>query len=203
MRPSFLVANSLRWPEEMNSKVRYYVNPGKDFEQQWKDSVPDDILIQRMPDPAQSFQKNAMRFSPHNPYDFFMFYSPNLFCLELKSTKSPSFTFCRKDFSERKSDFNIKKHQIEGLEAASAYEHVIAGFVLNFRKVNHTYFIPIQRFKELIENTPKKSINEADVVENGAYLISQTLKKTKFKFDVKKFVEDMSTIQSVVEGKND
>lgn len=188
----FFVVSSEHPPLARNYESEAIMNPGKDFEQQWKDSVPDDVLIQRMADPAQSFHKNAMRFSPHNPYDFFMFYSPTLFCLELKSTKSTSFTFYREDFAESKSEPNIKRHQIEGLEAASIYNNVVAGLILNFRKNDHTYFIPIQRFKELIENTPKKSVNEADIIESGGYLIQQRLKRTKFEFDIKKFIEEIA-----------
>ena len=168
------------------------MNPGKDFEQQWKDSVPEDVLIQRIPDPAQSFQKNAMRFSPHNPYDFFMYSSPTLFCLELKSIKSSSFTFYREDFGGDEDKYNIKGHQIDGLALAGKYPGVVAGLVLNFRKVNRTYFIEIGKFQKLIAETQKKSINETDIAQNGAILVDQTLKRTKFKFDVRKFIEDVN-----------
>lgn len=166
------------------------LNSGKDFEAQWKASVPDDVLIQRMSDPAQSFfGGSTARFSPNNPYDFFMYKEPNLFCIELKSKKTSSFTFWRKDFDG--NQFDIKKHQILGLQEASKYSGVIAGLVMNFRKVNRTYFIHIEDFIRLAESITKKSVNEDDVIAYGAVLVDQTLKKVKYHYHIDRLIQKL------------
>lgn len=166
------------------------LNSGKDFEAQWKASVPEGVLIQRMSDPAQSFfGGSTARFSPNNPYDFFMYRKPNLFCLELKSKKSASFTFWREDFEN--SQFDIKKHQILGLLEASQYDGVIAGLIMNFRNVNRTYFISIENFIRLTSSIEKKSVNEKDIVGCGAVFIEQTLKKVKYHFHIDQLIQNL------------
>ena len=173
-----------------NSKGGIHLNSGKDFEAQWKASVPEDVLIQRMSDPAQSFfGGSTARFSPNNPYDFFMYREPNLFCLELKSKKSSSFTFWREDFDG--AQFDIKKHQILGLLEASQYDGVIAGLIMNFRNVNRTYFISIENFIRLTSSIEKKSVNEKDIVVCGAVFIEQTLKKVKYHFHIDQLIQNL------------
>lgn len=171
------------------------MNEGKSFEQQFKSSIPLDYYYLRLNDPAQSFTQDSssLRFSPQNPYDAVLF-SPNgyLFCLELKSTLG-SLTYWKEEFENKKSKstFNIKKNQILGLEKASKHKRIIAGFVLNFRKVNQTYFLSIKQFNDLIKDLGKKSINENDVIGAGAYLIEQKLKKIKYSYNIEKFVVQM------------
>ena len=128
------------------------INEGKDFENQIKLSIEKDgYFYHRLKDAAQSFnpsQLSNLRFSSKNPYDCFLYAYPTLFALELKSTKSTSFSFWRADFEDKSKSqtFLIHKHQIEGLLNASKYEGVIAGLILNFRNVNHTYFWRIDDF---------------------------------------------------------
>lgn len=98
--------------------------------------------------------------------------------MELKSTKSKSIPFSTTD--NKKS---IKKCQIVGLTRASKYKGVIAGFVLNFRELEKTYFLNIVDFNRFTSSTEKKSINEKDVIEYGGVLIPQRLKKVKYVYD--------------------
>lgn len=171
-----------------------FLNEGKNFEQQWKKSVEDDgFYFQRLNDGAASFNpSDSLRFTPQNPYDAYMFCFPNLICTELKSSLG-SLTFWREDFENdgKKHSYNLKKNQIQGLQKASKYKGVIPCFVLNFRKTNKTYFLHIDDFMNMISNLHKKSFNESDVVDKGGMLISQTLKRVKYKYDVRKFIDDL------------
>ena len=170
------------------------INEGKKFETSFKNSVLDTVYFQRINDPAQSFnQSNTLRFSLQNPYDCFMYYFPNLFTLELKSTKQSSLTFFREDFLEKgkKKTFMVKKNQIEGLSESSKHKGVISGLILNFRNTNRTYFLHINDFKNMTEILDKKSFNEEDVINNNGHLIEQTLKKVNYKYNIEKFIFQM------------
>lgn len=111
--------------------------------------------------------------------------------MELKST-ADSLTYWREDFDEpkKKKHFEIKKCQIEGLTKAATYPGVIAGFYINFRKVNKTYFLSIQDFHLLTDGLNKKSINHTDVAKYGT-LIEQKLMKTNYKYNLRKFFDDI------------
>jgi recombination protein U len=170
------------------------MNSGKKFEKSFKDSFPKDVYIERMSDPAQSFyQGDGLRFSPTNPYDYFFFSCPNLVTIELKSKDSTSLTFWRQDFEvkDKKQSFEIKKCQIEGLHKASQYKGVIAGFVINFRNVNHTYFLHINDFLNLTSTLDKKSINEQNIVTSNGLLIEQTLLRTNYTYNIQKFITNI------------
>ena len=154
--------------------------------------MPDGVYFQRLIDPAASFGgSNITRFSPHQPYDYYAFISPIFFAMELKSTAN-SLTYWREDYEKpnKKSHFEIKKCQIEGLTKAATYPGVIAGFYINFRNINKTYFLSIQDFHRLTDNMDKKSINYKDVEKYGM-LIEQKLMKTNYKYNLQKFFDDI------------
>ena len=72
------------------------INIGKRFENNFRDSVSDDILYYRLKDSAQSFgNSNHLRFSSKNPFDCLLYKSPSLFALELKSVGTSSISFER------------------------------------------------------------------------------------------------------------
>jgi len=169
------------------------INAGKDFENQFKASVPKEVYYQRINDPAQSFNQNdLLRFSLQNPYDCFMFSYPVLFTLELKSTQGTSLTFYKKDFVDdgKKHTFMVKKNQLEGLAKSNSYKGIVSGLVINFRGTNHTYFLSIEQANLLINSTDKKSFNEQDVINHNGYLIEQHIKKVKYNYNLQKFIED-------------
>lgn len=167
------------------------INAGKRFENSFKTSVPDEMYFHRIADPPQSFGQDSskLRFSPKNPFDAMLYSFPCLIPLELKSIENGSLTFWREDF-EGKS-FNIKKHQIEGLKKASLVKGVIAGFAINFRKTNNTYFLHIDDFINMTTSLTKKSINENDVANNGGFIIESEIKKVNYKYNIRKFVHDV------------
>ena len=105
--------------------------------------------------------------------------------MELKSTQSKSFSIQSIQIEKGK---DIKYHQIQNLLKASAYDGVIAGFVLDFRESN-TYWINIKDFCEFNDNTTKKSINEQDVIEHNGVLVHKTKLKVNYRYDVRGLID--------------
>lgn len=101
-------------------------------------------------------------------------------------------TFYRDDFATdgKKHTFMIKKNQIKGLLESAQYKGVVSGFLLNFRRTNHTYYFSINDFVELTSQLDKKSFNEDDVINHNGYLIEQELKRTNYKYNIQKFIDD-------------
>lgn len=159
------------------------MNTGKIFEQDFKNSIPEDMYYLRIHDSPQSFnQTNTLRFSPKNPFDSLLYIYPFLFLLELKSTIGTSFSF------DGKTPM-IKKHQIEELTKASKYKGIIAGFVFHMSKYQKTYFLPIDKFNEFKNSTDKKSINQQDILNHGAIEIRGEIKRTRTKFYIGEFIK--------------
>jgi len=162
------------------------MNDGKVFEQSWKNSIPPDVYYLRIIDPAIGWgndkENTGVRFAPKNPFDALMYSYPNLFLMELKSTKGTSYSFTGKTPM-------IKKHQIEELTKAINYKGIVAGFVFNMRSVAKTYFLHIEDFNRFMVETEKKSINEKDIKNYGAIEVIGKLKKVKYGYYIGEFIE--------------
>jgi recombination protein U len=113
--------------------------------------------------------------------------------MELKTTLG-SLSYWKEEFEDKtkKQSFDIKRHQILGLRNASKYKNTICGFIINFRKVNKTFFLSINQFDEMIKGLNKKSFNLDDTIQAGAILIEQTIKRTHYKYNIDKFINDMA-----------
>lgn len=158
------------------------MNVGKIFETEWKQSVPENVLMCRLPDAAQSFSGGNLRFSRKNPFDYIMYDKPNLFALELKTVQGKSISFER----SKEDSGDIHYHQIAGLNEWAKFG-AICGFIINFRELEKTVFLPIEKFNELIEQTTKKSLNINDM-EDCVIIINQKKLRTRFRYDVEDFV---------------
>ena len=139
------------------------------------------MFFYRIKDPAQSFGVHgaSTRFSLKNEFDAFIYKYPRLVALELKSNQGTSISFSL----EANSGTNIKASQINSLKDCLRYG-IKAGLLLNYRKTETTYWIDIANFLTFAENTTKKSINEKDLIEYGATVVPQTLKKVRYKYDL-------------------
>lgn len=164
-------------------------NIGKKFEQDIQDSCNYPILLKRLNDSAQSYNQNGgMRFTLKNPFDFYLHINRHypFMCLELKSVQGKSISFER-----TKNDKGvIHYHQIQGLLEVSKYDDVLAGFIINFRENEETYFIEINEFYKMIGNLDKKSFNINDLREYNCVLISSLKKRTRYKYDMVSFIEN-------------
>ena len=170
-------------------------NVGKIFEQQFKISVPDYCLLQRLNDSPQAFkQSNLTRFTRENPCDFFLFDSIAriLYCLELKTTKNKYMTF--EDInSKEKQNKMVHRHQILSLLEFSKFENVMAGFIFNFRDEVHnmerTYFQDAVSFHKMCKSINKSSFNEIDLILNGAIKINGIKQRVKYLWNIDEFLK--------------
>lgn len=158
---------------------------GKQFEDNFKKSVPNYALSYRPPDSAQGFDvgaSNKLRFSRHSPCDLMVFDGTrNLFLtLELKTFQGSC------SFERDKNEKGIVHYyQIEKLKEFANYKRVISGFVLDFRSADHTYFLNINDWDDFISHIEKKSFNEKDLLEYASpILIEKEKLKVNYRYDV-------------------
>ena len=166
------------------------MNTGKVFEQNFRKSVDESkIYFVRLKDSPASFGQDSskVRFTADNPYDNFCFYERTLFPLELKSTKSTSFSFQR---NKKEKGKNIKLSQIEGLTKASKYNGVLAGFVFNFDG-DETVWMNIKDFNKFYNTTSKKSINYQDILQYDCVIIEKHLLKVNYRYEITKFLNEI------------
>ena len=147
-----------------------------------KDSVPNTCWIYRFRANAASFGNgNNTRFASSNICDYLLFddNSRTLYLLELKSTKSTSLPLSM-----------IRDNQIKSRQEASEH-NLVAGFICNFRNENNdTFFIEICDFVKMMENINKKSFNINDLKNNNAIQINSRKKRTRYTYDIQKFVNE-------------
>ena len=169
----------------MPAGERSNVNEGKRFEDNFKKSIPENIYWHRLNDSSIGFdiENSSQRFALKTPYDYIIFCNGNLYCLELKSTKNRSISFAG-------SNPMIKEHQIKGLEKASK-SGCMAGFVINFRDTENTYFMHIKYFNSLTQSLKKNSFNENDL-ETSFWCIKIPSRKLKVNYRY-----DLSTMLGV------
>ena len=154
---------------------------GKKFENDFKQSVPNNCWIYRLRDNASSFSGgNNTRFASSNICDYILLDddSKTLYLLELKSTKSTSIPLSM-----------IRQNQIDGLLEAS--KHMLkAGIITNFRNENNdTFFISIDNFLDMINNICKKSFSIKDLENANAVRIYSSKKRIRYRYDIDKFIK--------------
>jgi penicillin-binding protein-related factor A (putative recombinase) len=170
-------------------------NPGKEFEEQLKQSAKDqNIFFYRIKDVNPLFLKPNAKVSQNN-FDSFIYKKPNLFPVELKSTAQKSISFEEKI---------IKKHQIQALKEADEYDGLIAGFIFNFREYdNFTVFIHIKDFleiqylsqKQISEHRFKNKLNKSsiglDICKEVGIEIKHYKKKVKYHYYVSQLLDQL------------
>ena len=158
-------------------------NEGKKFEQDIKESIPDDCWFYRLRDNTSSFagSKNT-RFTSSNICDYLLLddRTRTLFLIECKSTKSTSMSLSM-----------IRNNQIDGLKKASKH-HLVAGLLVNFRNYNNdTFFILIDEYLDMLESLNKKSFNVKDLENIGATRIESEKKRVRYKYDIRKMINEL------------
>lgn len=148
-------------------------NPGKKFEQDILNSVPKDVYKHRIKDSTLKFKGD------NNVCDMFLFKNDTLYMLELKSTKASAIPYT-----------SIASNQFEGLLIASEFLGIKAGFLFNFREHEETYYIDI---KEAIEfkNTSNRMSYPIKFAREKGIKIDQTLKRTRYRYDIEKMISDI------------
>ncbi len=164
-------------------------NPGKMFEEDFKDSIPDRCDVTRLKD-AGGWSKSAdLRFTIKNPCDFIILSEGGLvsprgqYKIELKSTSLKSLPF---------GNIKATKPGDDGYERAIKFvrglvdsqdKGVWAGFIVNFRDTNETFRIPASNVLKFMTYADRASFPIAWFQEKGVR-IKQTLKRIRYRYDL-------------------
>ena len=154
-----------------------HLNPGKQFEENFKKSVPEDTYYLRLPDSSIGFdiEHSTQRFALKSPYDAILYRRGRMYCLELKSVGKGAISY-------EGSSPKIKEHQIQELIKAAQYG-IVSGLVCNFRNTENTYFLPIANFEFLRCKSKKKSFNENDI-KGLSVLIPHRKLRVNYRYDL-------------------
>lgn len=136
-------------------------NVGKLFESDFKNSCPQDMFIYRVPD---------VKYGIKSICDFILYSYPILFLLELKTTQEKTFPLK-----------NIAPHQLDNMDKFNK-NFTVAGFIINFRQQEQTFFIQGDVLKLLIEDKKIKRLS-ISVLEEYGDRIYQTKKRTRNIYD--------------------
>jgi penicillin-binding protein-related factor A (putative recombinase) len=173
------------------------MNSGKRFENALKESVPDYVLYHRLNDSTGTFSGGAnLRFSSKQPCDVFLWNgrTKTFYAIEMKSSKSGSFSYEDIDCTDKQPSKMIHKHQILGLEKLSIYEGVVSGFIFNFRyekeNTERTYWQEIDDFLCMYRELNKKSFNEKDLLKYNPIEIEGTKKRTRWTWNMEQFLSN-------------
>ena len=154
-------------------------NVGKQFEEDFKASVPKDTYYLRLHDSAIGFHQVKGGYAVKSPYDSILCRNGQMVALELKSVKED-----RISIGESKSHV-IKKKQIENLIKAEKCG-AIAGLLLNFRNRDETYFVKASDIHTYLLESEKCSIHYKKVQEIGLF-IPQKIARTHWRYDLSVF----------------
>lgn len=141
-------------------------NMGKVFEEEIKASIPPDFYTERYKDDTAGF------YGVSNPADYRLYKYPYTFLLELKTHKGKSVPIEK-----------IRPNQIQGMYKAVEYTGIYAGFLINFRDLEETYYITVQDMVAFINSKERKSIPVDWCRENGVK-IEQQKKRVRYSYDL-------------------
>lgn len=168
-----------------------YINKstkGKVFEKNFQNSCKkQNIFCTRLRDNQVSFTTNEK--TAQQPYDFEAFSSPHLLCVELKATNLNAVTFEREKNQSNKKMIHF--HQIQGLDNASKYQGVFAGFLIDFLTSGQTYYLSIEKFMKFFHSTDKQSISEKDIIALSPIVVDKKLLRTNFEYDIKELFAEL------------
>jgi len=143
---------------------------GKIFEEEIKASIPPDFYVERYKDDTAGF------YGVSNPADYRLYKYPYTILLELKTHKGKSIPLDK-----------IRDNQIKGMYKAVQYTGIYAGFLINFRDLEETYYITVQDMVAFINSTERKSIPVEWCRENGIRL-EQKKKKVRYTYNLSKWL---------------
>jgi recombination protein U len=153
------------------------MNAGKQFEADFKKSVPNDIFYLRLKDGGGWSNAENTRFTASNEADCILYDTNNMFLLELKSHAGKSLPLSC-----------IREKQIVSLADAEK-KGVVAGIIVNMRDCEETYFLWGMQLREFMSVSDRKSI-PIDYLRTNGTLIESVKKKVHFTYDILKFVNE-------------
>jgi recombination protein U len=167
-------------------------SPGKSFERDFRDSIPDRCDVTRLKDAGGWSNATNMRFTSSNPCDVIIYSDGGYSCgliktimykLELKSTLGKSLLYGNIKASNEKRTAKENSIKFTKVLVDSENKGVWAGFIVNFRVTNQTFRVLASEVLHHLETAGRASIPIAWFEENGT-LIKQTLKKIHYRYDL-------------------
>lgn len=156
------------------------MNKGKNFELNFKKSVPKDVFYYRLKDSASSWGGNdQIRFASSNICDSIMFDGSYLYLLEFKNHKGKSLPISC-----------IRTNQLKELKESSVYKNVISCIIINFEDVEECYCLFIDSLTDFLKELDRKSIPIQYCRDNGVK-IEMTRLRTNYKYDVETFIKEV------------
>lgn len=153
------------------------MNEGKRFQEDFKNSVTDDVYHYRLRDGTASWDGGEnTRFQSPNACDSLLWLDSMLYMIELKSHKGKSIPYSA-----------IRDNQVEELTKAQAHG-ITAGFLVNMRDVDETYFIPADAVCSHIAIGDRKSI-PLEYMRMYGYKVKASKKITRWRYDIKDMLE--------------
>lgn len=143
---------------------------GKIFEDEIKASIPPEFYTERYKDDTAGF------YGVSNPADYRLYKYPLTFLLELKTHKGKSIPLDK-----------IRPNQIQGMAKAVEHKGIYGGFIINYRDLEETYYIPVMDMVAFINSAERKSIPVEWCRENGVR-IEQKKKKVRYTYDLSKWL---------------
>lgn len=139
-----------------------YLNTGKQFEADWKKSMPPDAWCYRLKDSAASYYggNENLSFSIDNICDFDVYRYPMHHYFELKTIETPSIPLTKifGSYDPAKQRYHKLRH-IQDMAAAAGFKGQTAHVVINYRgKVNRTFAVPADVVLDFLLHEPRKSI---------------------------------------------
>lgn len=156
-------------------------NKGKIFEQNFKKSIPKEILYERFKDGTSNWSRSddKVRFQAKNVSDCFLFDGHVLLYLELKSHHGKSLPLSC-----------IRSNQVKELIERQSYKNTLSGFLIEFSDLNRVFYINISDFMHFTENEARKSIPLSFCLDYGIELEVQKL-KVNCRYNVQKMYDDI------------
>ena len=151
------------------------MNAGKQFEQDFKNSIPTNTYYYRLRDGTAGWgEQEKTRFQAKNICDAILYRYPHMHLLELKSTKGKSIPLSR--LTQYK---DMVKAQSKGL---------FVGFIFNMRDVNETYYVLIDDITHFMQSESRKSL-PIDFMREHGIIIGQELKRTRWRYNVAEWLD--------------
>lgn len=162
------------------------MNTGKQFEADFKASVPPDAWCYRLKDSAATYYggNENLSFSIDNICDFLVYRYPMNHLFELKTIETPSIPLEKVfgKYDKAKCKYRKEKH-ITDMVDAMGYSGQTAHVIVNYRAVNRTFAIPASKVLVFRYNESRKSIPWQWAEQEGIEVKAKRL-RVHWRYDV-------------------
>lgn len=162
------------------------MNTGKQFEADFKASVPSDAWCYRLKDSAATYYggNENLSFSIDNICDFLVYRYPMNHLFELKTIETPSIPLEKVfgKYDKAKCKYRKEKH-ITDMVDAMGYSGQTAHVIVNYRAVNRTFAIPASKVLAFRYNESRKSIPWQWAEQEGIEVKAKRL-RVHWRYDV-------------------